>query len=27
MARYLQELRSRGLARQTDGRWELVEEA
>ncbi|MEV6336090.1 SDR family NAD(P)-dependent oxidoreductase [Nocardia vinacea] len=27
MARYLDELRRRGLARQTDGRWELVEEA
>ncbi|MDV7219921.1 SDR family NAD(P)-dependent oxidoreductase [Streptomyces prunicolor] len=27
MARYLEELRRRGLARQTDGRWELVEEA
>ncbi|WP_020136339.1 SDR family NAD(P)-dependent oxidoreductase [Streptomyces sp. 351MFTsu5.1] len=27
MARYLEELRSRGLARRTDGRWELVEEA
>ncbi|MGA5358383.1 SDR family NAD(P)-dependent oxidoreductase [Streptomyces purpurascens] len=27
MARYLQELRRRGLARRTDGRWELVEEA
>jgi NAD(P)-dependent dehydrogenase (short-subunit alcohol dehydrogenase family) len=27
VARYLEELRSRGLARQTDGRWELVEEA
>lgn len=26
MARYLEELRRRGLARQTDGRWELVEE-
>jgi len=26
MARYLDELRRRGLARQTDGRWELVEE-
>ncbi|MFE2970664.1 SDR family NAD(P)-dependent oxidoreductase [Streptomyces sp. NPDC059340] len=27
MARYLEELRRRGLARQTDGRWELTEEA
>lgn len=27
MARYLEDLRRRGLARQTDGRWELVEEA
>ncbi|MFI0514554.1 SDR family NAD(P)-dependent oxidoreductase [Streptomyces sp. WSLK1-5] len=27
VARYLEDLRSRGLARQTDGRWELVEEA
>ncbi|MGW4774803.1 SDR family NAD(P)-dependent oxidoreductase [Nocardia sp. NPDC004278] len=27
MARYLDELRRRGLAHQTDGRWELVEEA
>lgn len=27
MARYLEELRRRGLARRTDGRWELVEEA
>jgi NAD(P)-dependent dehydrogenase (short-subunit alcohol dehydrogenase family) len=27
VARYLEELRRRGLARQTDGRWELVEEA
>jgi NAD(P)-dependent dehydrogenase (short-subunit alcohol dehydrogenase family) len=27
MAHYLEELRRRGLARQTDGRWELVEEA
>ncbi|MET9848460.1 SDR family NAD(P)-dependent oxidoreductase [Streptomyces ossamyceticus] len=27
MARYLDELRRRGLARQVDGRWELVEEA
>ncbi|MCK8436557.1 SDR family oxidoreductase [Streptomyces sp. D2-8] len=27
MARYLEELRGRGLARRTDGRWELVEEA
>ncbi|MEU4491595.1 SDR family oxidoreductase [Streptomyces purpurascens] len=27
MARYLQELRRRGLARRTEGRWELVEEA
>jgi NAD(P)-dependent dehydrogenase (short-subunit alcohol dehydrogenase family) len=27
MARYLEELRRRGLARQIDGRWELVEEA
>ncbi|SFE48637.1 SDR family NAD(P)-dependent oxidoreductase [Streptomyces mirabilis] len=27
MARYLEELRRRGLAHQTDGRWELVEEA
>ncbi|WP_035849927.1 SDR family NAD(P)-dependent oxidoreductase [Kitasatospora azatica] len=27
MARYLEDLRSRGLARQVDGRWELVEEA
>ncbi|MGW3411449.1 SDR family NAD(P)-dependent oxidoreductase [Streptomyces sp. NPDC000888] len=27
MARYLEELRRRGLARQTDGHWELVEEA
>ncbi|MFI5818133.1 SDR family NAD(P)-dependent oxidoreductase [Streptomyces rishiriensis] len=27
MARYLEELRQRGLARRTDGRWELVEEA
>ncbi|MFG2126877.1 SDR family NAD(P)-dependent oxidoreductase [Streptomyces sp. NPDC048751] len=26
MARYLEELRRRGMARQTDGRWELVEE-
>ncbi|MGW5666236.1 SDR family NAD(P)-dependent oxidoreductase [Streptomyces sp. NPDC003758] len=26
MARYLEELRRRGLARQVDGRWELVEE-
>ncbi|MGW3037092.1 SDR family NAD(P)-dependent oxidoreductase [Streptomyces sp. NPDC001178] len=26
MARYLEELRRRGLARQTGGRWELVEE-
>ncbi|MFF4249753.1 SDR family NAD(P)-dependent oxidoreductase [Streptomyces sp. NPDC001663] len=26
MARYLDDLRRRGLARQTDGRWELVEE-
>ena len=26
MARYLEELRRRGLARQSDGRWELVEE-
>ncbi|GAB2909744.1 SDR family NAD(P)-dependent oxidoreductase [Streptomyces heilongjiangensis] len=26
MARYLDELRRRGLARQVDGRWELVEE-
>lgn len=27
MARYLEDLRSRGLARQIDGRWELTEEA
>jgi NAD(P)-dependent dehydrogenase (short-subunit alcohol dehydrogenase family) len=27
MARYLEELRRRGLARRTDGRWELVEDA
>lgn len=27
MARYLEELRRRGLARRTEGRWELVEEA
>ncbi|GAA3848144.1 hypothetical protein GCM10022403_094780 [Streptomyces coacervatus] len=27
MARYLDELRHRGLAQQTNGRWELVEEA
>ncbi|MFF4031150.1 SDR family NAD(P)-dependent oxidoreductase [Streptomyces sviceus] len=27
MARYLEDLRRRGLARRTDGRWELVEEA
>lgn len=27
MAHYLDELRRRGLARRTDGRWELVEEA
>ncbi|WP_210571320.1 SDR family oxidoreductase [Streptomyces sp. GESEQ-4] len=27
MARYLEDLRRRGLARQTNGRWELVEEA
>ncbi|RRR87532.1 SDR family NAD(P)-dependent oxidoreductase [Streptomyces sp. RP5T] len=27
VARYLEDLRSRGLARQADGRWELVEEA
>jgi hypothetical protein len=27
MARYLEELRRRGLARRIDGRWELVEEA
>ncbi|MFE4756199.1 SDR family NAD(P)-dependent oxidoreductase [Streptomyces mirabilis] len=27
MARYLEELRQRGLARRTDGRWELVEKA
>ncbi|MFD8221040.1 SDR family NAD(P)-dependent oxidoreductase [Streptomyces sp. NPDC059697] len=27
MTRYLEELRRRGLARQTDGRWELTEEA
>jgi hypothetical protein len=27
MARYLEDLRRRGLARQTDGRWELLEEA
>ncbi|MER6287214.1 SDR family NAD(P)-dependent oxidoreductase [Streptomyces sviceus] len=27
VARYLEELRRRGLARRTDGRWELVEEA
>jgi NAD(P)-dependent dehydrogenase (short-subunit alcohol dehydrogenase family) len=26
IARYLEDLRRRGLARQTDGRWELVEE-
>ncbi|WP_406267542.1 SDR family oxidoreductase [Streptomyces sp. NBC_00191] len=27
MVRYLEDLRRRGLARRTDGRWELVEEA
>ncbi|WP_460070419.1 SDR family NAD(P)-dependent oxidoreductase [Streptomyces sp. YKOK-I1] len=27
LARYLEDLRRRGLARQTDGRWELVQEA
>ncbi|MGQ4384036.1 SDR family NAD(P)-dependent oxidoreductase [Streptomyces sp. SAS_270] len=27
LARYLEDLRRRGLARRTDGRWELVEEA
>jgi hypothetical protein len=27
MARYLEDLRRRGLARRVDGRWELAEEA
>jgi hypothetical protein len=27
MARYLEDLRQRGLAQRADGRWELVEEA
>ncbi|MEH0450249.1 hypothetical protein QA811_43700 [Streptomyces sp. B21-102] len=27
LARYLEDLRRRGLARQVDGRWELVQEA